>query len=104
MTLYDIFRVKGINPAEVRLIRHGNKEIPIMETYYNNLAKLTEYTSWQKVGKFGQSKYLAIFAPSRGTTALFLGMWEIKGCVTQKDMNETERHRLIDNDLSEFLG
>ncbi|MES1997679.1 MAG: GIY-YIG nuclease family protein [Pseudomonadota bacterium] len=82
LTFFDLLRTYNVDPSEVRLVRHGNREIDVLETFLNETLKFTEYTAWQKPGKFGDSKYLAIFAPARSTTSLFLGLWKING-VTQ---------------------
>lgn len=36
ITIYKILKIYGIDPATVKLVRHGNKEIPIYETFLNN--------------------------------------------------------------------
>lgn len=82
LTFFDLLRTYNVDSSEVRLVRHGNREIDVLETFLNEPLKFTEYTAWQKPGKFGDSKYLAIFAPARSTTSLFLGLWKING-VTQ---------------------
>jgi hypothetical protein len=79
ITLFDLLRIYNIEPSEVRLVRHANKEIEVLETFVKGTVKFTEYTAWQKPGKYRDSKYLAIFAPARSTTALFLGLWKING-------------------------
>ncbi|HHO0788468.1 GIY-YIG nuclease family protein [Aeromonas allosaccharophila] len=81
LTFHDLLNVAGIDPAEVRSVRHGNKEIPALETFLSDPEKFAEYTAWQKPGKYGDSKYLAVFCPGRGTTSLFLGLWKIDGCI-----------------------
>jgi hypothetical protein len=86
LTFYDILKIYGIEPADVLLVRHGNKEIQVLETFLDATEKFTEYTAWQKEDKYGTSKYLAVFCPARGTTSLFLGIWEINGCTANKDL------------------
>jgi hypothetical protein len=78
-SLYDLLRKCDIDPSETRLVRHGNREINVLETFLNEPEKFTEYTAWQKPGKYGLSKYLVVFAPARGTTSLFLGIWQVMG-------------------------
>lgn len=84
LSFYSLLVVYGIDPIQVRLVRHGNKEIDVFEVFHNDKERFTEYTAWQKPGKFGKAKYLAIFCPDRGTTSLFLGIWSIEG-VTEND-------------------
>ena len=85
LTTHRIFEIYGLDPKKIRLVRHGNKEIQILETFRNNLSKLETYQSYQSPRKFENSKYIAVFAPYHKTTALFLGLWEIIGC---KNHNE----------------
>ena len=84
LTFYDLLKTYGIAPSEVRLVRHSNKEISALDTFLDETEKFTEYTSWQKHDKYGKSKYLAVFCPARGTTSLFLGLWEIDGHTENK--------------------
>lgn len=86
LTFYDLLRTYGVKPSDVRLVRHSNKEISIFETFLHETEKFTEYTSWQKPGKYGKSKYLAVFCPARGTTSLFLGLWKIEGNTENKNL------------------
>lgn len=85
-TFHELLRTYNIDPSEVRLVRHGNKQINVLNTFLNDTLKFAEYTAWQRPNKFGDAKYLAIFSPARGTTSLFLGIWEIKGCTANSDL------------------
>jgi len=86
LTFYDLLKIYGVDPSDARLVRHGNKQINVLDTFIDNIEKFIEYTAWQKEGKFGNSKYLAVFCPARGTTALFLGLWEINGYTENKNL------------------
>lgn len=101
LTFFDLLRTYRIDPEEVRLVRHGNKEIDVLNTFLNETVKFTEYTAWQKPGRYGDSKYLAIFAPARSTTSLFLGLWEIKGVTKNSDLKERHLKLLQKFDLPE---
>jgi len=79
MKFSDLIKMNGMNAEEFRLSRHGYKEINPLETFQNERELLVSYQSFQKSGKFGNSKYLAVFAPYYGTRALFLGLWRIDG-------------------------
>lgn len=85
-SFFDLLKIYEVDPAEVRLVRHGNKEINVLNTFLNETCKFTEYTAWQKAGKYGDSKYLAIFSPARSTTSLFLGLWKVKGVTENIDL------------------
>jgi GIY-YIG catalytic domain len=101
LTFYDLLRTYEIDPAEVRLVRHGNKEIDVLETFLNERQKFTEYTAWQKPGKYGQAKYLAIFAPARSTTSLFLGLWRVVGITRNADLKQRHMQLLRKHGLPE---
>lgn len=87
LTFFDLLKTYGIESNKVRLVRHGNKEIDVFNTFLNDVDKFTEYTAWQKSGKYGDAEYLAIFCPARGTTSLFLGLWKIAGVTENKYLN-----------------
>jgi len=90
ITLHRILEIYGINPAKVRVVRHGNKEIPILKTFHENLLRLEVYQSYQSPRKYGDASAIAVFAPYYKTTALFLGLWDILGCTeNSKFTNET---------------
>ncbi len=100
-TFHDLSRIFGIEPKEVRLVRHGNKEIEVLDTFLNDTDKFMEYTAWQKSGKFGRAKYLAIFCPARSTTSLFLGIWEIEGKTENSDLKPSHLSLLHRHGLPE---
>ncbi len=93
LTFFDFLHKYGIEPLQVRLIRHGNKEISVLETYLDEPERFTEYTAWQKPGRYGNSRYLALFSPARGTTSLFLGLWRVNGVTENADL--TQRHMAL---------
>jgi hypothetical protein len=65
LTTYDILKKYGIPPTEVRLVRHGNKEIPGLETFRANRRRFEAYQCFQSPKKFGDSKHIAVFAAWR---------------------------------------
>lgn len=88
LTFFQLLKNYGVNPEDVRLVRHGNKEINILDAYQTNLKRFTEYSAWQRPKKYGDSKILAIFAPARGTNSLFLGLWNIDGVIMNEDLGD----------------
>ncbi len=101
ITIHRIFEIYGLNPLDIRLVRHGNKEIPIYKTFKENLPRLEVYQSFQKPKKFGNAKTIAIFAPYHKTTALFIGLWDIHSCIDQSQYSEGLLQLLKENDLPE---
>ncbi|MCH7755618.1 hypothetical protein IH970_10925 [candidate division KSB1 bacterium] len=77
ITVQKILEIYGIDPSTVKLVRHGDKEIPIRETFIDDMQKLEAYQSFQRPNKFGKAKAIAVFAPYYKTTALYLGLWDI---------------------------
>jgi GIY-YIG catalytic domain-containing protein len=99
ITIHRIFEIYGLDPNNVRLVRHGNKEIPIYKTFKENISRLEVYQSFQRPKKFGTANSIAVFAPYHKTTALFLGLWEIDGCIenskfTKKILLELKKYEL----------
>ncbi len=95
ITLFQLLEHYGIDSKKVKLVRHGNKEIPILETFRNDRKKLEAYQSFQRPGKFADASHIAVFAPSLGTSALFLGLWDIKKTILTEDLT-SELHTVID--------
>jgi hypothetical protein len=81
ITVFKIFEIYGLDPMSVKLVRHGNKEIPVLSSFKRDHSRFEAYQSYQKPGKFGKSSSIAVFAPYFKTTALFLGLWNIEGCI-----------------------
>lgn len=101
-TLFDLLKTYEIDPAEVRLVRHSNAEIQALDVFLNDRSRFIEYTAWQKPGKFGDAKYLAIFVTARATTSLFLGLWEIQGVVKNRDLGPSNLEVLRNFELPEY--
>ncbi len=94
LSLHDLLKSYGIEPSKVRLVRHGNKEINVLDVFKNDKDRFAEYTSWQRSGKYGEAEFLAIFSPARGTTSLFLGVWKISGVTENRDL-KTKHLKLL---------
>lgn len=99
ITFFNILRLYDVDPKGVKLVRHGNKEIPILETFLDNIKRLETYQSFQHPNKFGKADSIAVFAPYYKTTALFLGLWDISGYkehteFTQKTLAELKKYDL----------
>lgn len=101
LTFFNLLRVASIEPSEVRLVRHGNKEINVLETFLTSIPKLAEYTAWQKPGKYGDAKYIAVFCPGRGTASIFLGLWKINGCTPNSSLGKKHLSLLKEYSLPE---
>lgn len=99
ITLFSLLQHYGIDPATVRLVRHGNKEIDVLEVFQNDLERFTQYTAWQSENKYGDAQTLLLFAPTQGTTALFLGLWQINGITQNHELTDRHRKMLIRHDL-----
>ena len=81
LSLFNLLAHYGLASEEVKLVRHTSKHIDITATMKADIGKLTEYTAWQPSGKFGNAKYLVMFTAEIGTSALFLGVWQIDGVI-----------------------
>ncbi len=90
LTVYDILNKYGIDPTKVRLVRHGNKELPILETFRTNRKRFDVYQGFQDPKRFGNSKHIAVFAPLDGRDALFLGLWDVGSCKINSELTDTD--------------
>lgn len=95
ISFFDILRNNGFDPNDFKLVRHGNAEIQVLDTYRENIQKFEAYQSFQAKKKFGESKHIAVFAPGRGTTAIFLGVWDIVASI-QSENYTNDLHSIID--------
>lgn len=101
ITLYRLLEIYGIDPTKIGLVRHGNKEMPILETFAKNLERLEAYQSFQGRGKFEDSQSIAVFAAYHKTTALFLGLWDIHGHTETSEFTDDTLSVLRDHNLPE---
>jgi hypothetical protein len=101
LTIYDLFNAFGVSPDKVRLVRHGNKEINVLEVFHKAKDRFVEYTAWQRPDKFGDAELLVIFSPARGTTALFLGIWRVCGVTLNHELQPSHLDLLHENKLPE---
>ena len=88
ITFHDILGHYGIKPKNVKLVRHGNREIPVLETFQNEREHFEVYQSYQAPNKFKGAKHIAVFAPGHHTSAIFLGLWDIKDYKTHKNFTK----------------
>ncbi len=95
MTFYNILKLYKLDTTRIRLVRHGNAEIPILETFRNNRGRFEAYQSLQAPKKFSNAKQIAVFSPYRNTLSLFLGLWDVKDYVDNKNFTKS-LHSIID--------
>jgi hypothetical protein len=95
ITIFRILETYKIPTNDLRLVRHGNKEIPVLETFRLNRKRFEAYQSFQLANKFGDAKRIAVFAPLPGNASLFLGLWEIAGVKANNELTDSH-HALID--------
>ena len=81
MDFASVLKSTDIPADQVRLVRHGYKEIDPLRVFRTSPEKFHAYQSFQSKNKFGKSQYIAAFAPHAGNHALFLGIWEIESKV-----------------------
>lgn len=95
ITIFRILETYGIPTNDIRLVRHGNKEIPVLETFRTNRQRFEAYQSFQLPNRFGDAKRIAVFAPLPGNASLFVGLWNIEGVKANTEWTESH-HALID--------
>jgi len=84
-----------INPKDVKLVRHSNIEINILNSFRKKRKYFDDYTSFQAPNKFGKAKYIAVFAPAKSTSSIFLCLYRIKKYIPNKDFTK-KLHTIID--------
>jgi len=80
ITFFQLLQTIGIPHSKIRMIRHGDGEIPILETFQNDRSRFDIYQGFQRSGAFSGSERIASFAPLPKNEALFLGIWKINNC------------------------
>lgn len=98
-SFFDLLRLNNIEPSRTRLVRHGTKEIMPLEVFHQTPGRFDEYMAWQVKNKFSKTDYLAVFVPSMGTKALFLGIWKIDGVTRNAQLEPQHRQLLKVNEL-----
>lgn len=78
MNFSDLLKIEDVSSTEIRLVRHGYKEIDPLTVFREDHVNFNAYQAFQLTGKFGNARHIAVFAPYHGTQALFLGVWEIE--------------------------
>lgn len=101
LTFYSLLNECGVEPRSVKLVRHANTQIDVLDVFHNKPERFNEYSAWQRPNKFGEAEYIAVFAPSRGTTALFLGLWKINGVTLNSQLKQKHLKLLRRNSLPE---
>ncbi len=107
LTFHDLAKTFGLDPREIRLVRHGNKEMKdvrekdVLDVFQHNEKKFTQYSAWQMENKFGDAKFLAMFSPARGTTSLFLGIWSVNGVTKNSALKPEHLEMLRNHELPE---
>lgn len=101
LSLFELLTHYGINPQKLGLVRHSNKEIDVLPTYKNHHDKFTTYTGWQPAGKYAGVDHLAVFAPYKGTSAMFLGIYCIEGCTPNQSLTQSHLDKLNEYGLPE---
>ncbi|OAI25469.1 GIY-YIG nuclease family protein [Methylomonas koyamae] len=104
LTLVDLFKHYDLNPAEIKLVRHGTEKTVeknlsnpyILEFFQTKREQFCDYQSFQLPKKFDKAKHIAAFARTRGTTALFLGIWDVNGHLPVSDFDEQLSRRFAD--------
>ena len=97
ITFKDILSHYGIEPKNVKFVRHGNKtEIPILETFQNDRKRFEVYQSFQSPKQiFKGAKHIAVFAAGYHTSGIFLGLWDVKRFIENKSLTKNI-HALIE--------
>lgn len=104
LTLVDLFKHYGLIPDEIKLVRHGTEKTveknisnpSILEIFQTKREQFCDYQSFQPPKKFDKAKHIAAFARTRGTTALFLGIWNINGQLPFRNFDEQLLCRFAD--------
>lgn len=93
MTLYQIIKIYGFNPAEFKLVRHGYRELNPLETYRSNRELFDAYQAIQRTSgskNYDDARYIAVFAPYHGTQAILLGVWEVHNKIPAEQAPEDQ--------------
>ncbi len=94
-TFHHLLMIYNINPQDVKLVRHGNREINILDSFKYNKKYFETYQSFQGLNKFKQAKYIAVFAPGKSTSAIFLGLYTIRKVIHNPEWSK-KIHSYID--------
>lgn len=93
MTFFRFMAMFNVPTNSIRLVRHGNKEIPVLEVFRKNRKRFDAYQSFQYPNRFGGAKQIAGFAPLPSNASLFLGLWDVIDVVPNNEL--TDFHRAL---------
>lgn len=91
LLLRDIMNRAGINPNNVKLIRHALSDQKCKEYYNNGWVK--EYTAIQKRDISKGYDYLMVFYSGDGTSAIFDSLYKVKGSYPNAIKNMPDEFR-----------
>ena len=83
LTFNDILRIEGVDPEQVRLIRHQDTRTqvvrPLYEIWRTEPERLERYQELQKPGAFREGEHLASFVvtPQPRRETLFIGLYVV---------------------------
>lgn len=101
LLLQDIFKLNGIEPKDVLLIRHSLKHENFRKCYDKNFVH--EYTQIQpgNLKDLSSHKYWMVFISGKGTQARFYKMYEYKGkkLLTEHKPSDNYPGEWVDTDM-----
>lgn len=90
LTLKTMLELDGIDPADVKLIRHSLSDDGFKKCYNSGYDYVKEYTSIQKHGFASNAKYWMIFIADEGTKARYLCTYKISGKDPLEEKNKSD--------------
>lgn len=85
LTIQELLYSRGLeNIPNIKLVRHTTKEFDTSDDQPINREAFIEYQKSQSKNRFKDCKYIISFTATYGTTARFIGVWEVKGYVEIK--------------------
>lgn len=97
LSLKQLLQSYGLNPAQMKFVRHSSRELfNILEEFKTNRNRFEAYQSFQGKPIFSGVNQIASFATHTGTSAIFLGIWDIISFTPKEDLTKYH-HNLIDH-------
>jgi hypothetical protein len=114
LTFNDLLVLGGIDPAQVRLVRHQDNRLPpgrLYEAWRNNRDAFEDYQSVQSKNRFPVGDLLASFVVTEARKTVFVGLYSVAGVDTlpagSVDVlvrHDTSGHFKYDLQLSDHLA
>jgi hypothetical protein len=75
----DLLLAGGVDPAGVMLLRHTGRNLPLLDIWRADRARVEAYQAHQRAGDFANATHVACLIPRPEGGEVFCGLYEVQG-------------------------